>query len=124
IALALAAGVNIAANLILAPRLGAYGAAWAAVASDAALCVGCLVALRRVVTGFVPVKHWAVLLAGSLILITALSVVKQANPIAAGALTVLTLMGGFEAMSPLGLRNLFAAHRRASVAFDRTENEL
>lgn len=38
---------NIAMNTVLIPRIAAAGAAWATVATEALLTVGCLVALRR-----------------------------------------------------------------------------
>ena len=118
-ALALAAAVNVAANLALTPRLGAYGSALAAVASDATLLAGCLLALRRVMAGFVPVREWAVLAAGGALAFIALLAVKQVSVVAAAALTVAALLAGFEAMSPLGFRDVFALRAGGGGAFDR-----
>jgi len=117
--LALAAAVNLAANFALTPRLGASGSAWAAVASDATLLAGCLLALRRMMAGFVPVREWAVLAAGGALAFAALLAVKQVSVVAAAALTVAALLAGFEAMSPLGFRDVFALRAGGAGAFDR-----
>jgi len=119
VALAFAAAVNVTANLALTPRLGAYGSAWAAVASDATLLAGCLLALRRVIAGFVPVREWAVLAAGGAFAFAALLAVKQVSVVAAAALTVAALLAGFEAMSPLGFRDVLALRAGGAGAFDR-----
>ena len=121
VALAFAAAVNVTANLALTPRLGAYGSAWAAVASDATLLAGCLLALRRLMTGFVPVREWAVLVAGGALAFAALLAVKQASVAAAASLTVAALLVGFETMSPLGFRDVLVLRARAAGAFDRAE---
>jgi O-antigen/teichoic acid export membrane protein len=120
-ALALAAAVNVSVNLVLAPRFGGYGAAWAAVASDATLLAGCLLALRRVIRGFVPVREWTVLAAGGGLAFAALLAVKSVSPASAAGLTAATLIGGFEAASPLGFRDLFALNAGGAGAFDRAE---
>ncbi|PYM78820.1 MAG: hypothetical protein DME09_22635 [Candidatus Rokuibacteriota bacterium] len=119
VALAFAAAVNVTANLALTPRFGAYGSAWAAVAGDATLLAGCLLALRRLMTGFVPVREWAVLAAGGAIAFTALLALKQVSVAAAASLTVAALLAGFEAMSPLGFRDVLVLRAGAAGAFDR-----
>src|SRR5437660_3475072 len=121
VALAFAAAVNVTANLALTPRLGAYGSAWAAVAGDATLLAGCLLALRRLMTGFVPVREWAVLVAGGALAFAALLAVKQASVAAAASLTVAALLVGFETMSPLGFRDVLVLRTGAAGAFDRAE---
>jgi len=121
VALAFAAAVNVTANLALTPRLGAYGSAWAAVAGDATLLAGCLLALRRLITGFLPVREWAVLGAGGALAFGALLAVKQASVAAAASLTVAALLVGFETMSPLGFRDVLVLRTGAAGAFDRAE---
>ena len=105
--------------MLFRSRLGAYGSAWAAVASDATLLAGCLLALRRLMTGFVPVREWAVLVAGGALAFGALLAVKQASVAAAASLTVAALLVGFETMSPLGFRDVLVLRAGAAGAFDR-----
>src|SRR5438132_1163315 len=121
VALAFAAAVNVTANLALTPRLGAYGSAWAAVAGDATLLAGCLLALRRLITGFLPVREWAVLGAGGALAFGALLAVKQASVAAAASLTVAARLVCFETMSPLGFRVVLVLRTGAAGAFDRAE---
>ena len=70
-------------------------------------------------TGFVPVREWAVLAAGGAIAFTALLALKQVSVAAAASLTVAALLAGFEAMSPLGFRDVLVLRAGAAGAFDR-----
>jgi O-antigen/teichoic acid export membrane protein len=119
--LALAAAVNLAANFALTQGLGAYGSAWAAVASEATVLAGCLLALRRVMAGFVPLREWTVLAVGGALAFTALLAMKQVSITLAASCTVGTLVVGFEVMSPLGFRDLLALRAGGAGAFDRAE---
>jgi O-antigen/teichoic acid export membrane protein len=51
---ATAAGLNLGLNLLLIPTCGAMGAAWAYVASEAALCLGYALAGSRGIAGSAP----------------------------------------------------------------------
>jgi len=121
VVLAVAATVNLAANFVLTPRLGAYGSAWAAVASDATVLAGCLLALGRVTAGFVPRREWTVLAVGGALAFVALLAVKQVSITLAASCTVGALVFGFEVMSPLGFRDLLALRTGGAGAFDRSE---
>jgi O-antigen/teichoic acid export membrane protein len=121
VVLGVAAAVNLAANFVLAPRLGAYGSAWAAVASDATVLAGCLLTLGRVTAGFVPLREWTVLAVGGALAFVALLAVKQVNVTIAASCTVGALVFGFEAMSPLGFRDLLALRTGGAGAFDGAE---
>ncbi len=70
-------------------------------------------------TGFVPLREWAALAAGGALAFAALLALKQVSVVAAAALTVAALLAGFEAMSPLGFRDVFALRAGGAGAFDR-----
>jgi O-antigen/teichoic acid export membrane protein len=101
-ALGVAAGISVIFNLSLVRLLGAAAPAWSSLLSEAVLFSGCLLMLRREVKGFLPLVHWAVLLAGAVVALAALTAVKQASPVAALVLTLAVMLGGFEVMSPIG----------------------
>lgn len=113
--LAAAALVNIAVNLALAPGLGGVGAAWASLASEAVLLAGCLLALRRTVPGFLPVKEWLALATAAVLAFALLAAVKRASAAAAAVLTSVVLVGGFEIASPLGVLDLLTGGARGST---------
>jgi len=119
IALAAAAATSVAGNLLLTPRLGAMGAAWAALAGDGILCVACLLVLLRVVPGFVPLREWTALAVAGGAALALLFGVKQVSVPAAAVLTILLVVVGFEVASPVGLRDLLAL--RTTDPLDRTE---
>ena len=119
VCLALAAVTSITGTLVLAPGLGARGAAWAALSGDAALCAGCLIVLSRMVPGFVPVRQWLALAAAAGLALPAVWAIKQVSVVAAAAGTVVLLAAGFEAASPVGFRDLLFP--RAGGALDGTE---
>ncbi|MDP2625822.1 MAG: oligosaccharide flippase family protein [Candidatus Rokubacteria bacterium] len=101
-ALGVAAGVSVIFNLSLVRLLGAAAPAWSSLLSEAVLFGGCLLMLRREVKGFLPLAHWAILLAGVVVALAALTAVKQASPVVALVLTLAVVLGGFEVMSPIG----------------------
>lgn len=101
-ALGVAACVSVIFNLALARLLGAVAPAWSSLLSEAVLFVGCSIMLRRDVKRFLPLAHWAALLAGSGVALAALTAMKQASPGAALVLTLVVIVGGFELMSPIG----------------------
>lgn len=119
IALAAAAAMSIAGNLLLTPRLGATGAAWAALAGDGVLCVACLLVLLRAVPGCVPLREWTILTVAGGAALAILVGVKQVSVPAAAMLTILIVVVGFEVMSPVGVRDLLAL--RTTDPLDRTE---
>lgn len=119
IALAAAAATSVAGNLLLTPRLGAMGAAWAAVAGDGVLCIACLLVLLRVVSGFVPLREWTVLAVAAAAALALLFGIKQVSVPAAAVLTVLLVVVGFQVASPIGVREILALRIREPL--DRTE---
>jgi len=119
VALTAAAATSVAGNLLLTPRLGAMGAAWAALAGDGVLCVACLLVLLRVVSGFVPLKEWTALaVTGSAALVLLFGLKQVSAPVAA-VLTVLIVVVGFQVASPIGVREILALRIREPL--DRTE---
>jgi len=105
-ALGVAAGVNVVFNILFIPALGPAAPAWANLLSEAILFVACLAMLRRDVTAFLPLRHWALLLVGSAVALAVLWAVKQVSPVAAVALTVVVVTAGFELMSPIGVLDI------------------
>jgi PST family polysaccharide transporter len=118
-ALAAAAATSVAGNLLLTPRLGAMGAAWAALAGDGVLCIACLLVLLRVVSGFVPLREWTTLAVGGGAALALLFGVKEVSLPAAAVLTVLIVVVGFQVASPIGVREILALRIREPL--DRTE---
>jgi PST family polysaccharide transporter len=119
IALAAASATSVAGNLLLTPRLGAMGAAWAALAGDGVLCIACLLVLLRVVSGFVPLREWTTLAVAGGAALALLFGVKEVSPPAAAVLTVLIVVVGFQIASPIGVREILALRIREPL--DRTE---
>ena len=119
VALTAAAATSVAGNLLLTPRLGAMGAAWAALAGDGVLCVACLLVLLRVLSGFVPVREWTIFVVAGGAALVLLFGVKQVSVPVAAVLTVLLVVVGFEVASPVGVGDILALRVRDPL--DRPE---
>jgi O-antigen/teichoic acid export membrane protein len=104
--LTVAAGVNVIGAALLTPSLGPGGAAWSALGGELLLCLGCLLSLVRRTPGFLPVRSWAIIAATATCAFLALAAIKSVSPPASAALTVVAVVGGFELLSPVGLRDI------------------
>ncbi len=101
-----AAAANVIGAALLTPSLGAVGAAWSALGGELLLCLGCLLVLLRRTPGFLPVGSWTLIAGAALCAFAALAALKALSPLAAAVLTVVAVVGGFELLSPVGIRDI------------------
>lgn len=100
-----AAGFNVVVTMALTPFLGAVGAAWSALAAETLLCIGCAMVLTRIVPGFLPVRWWALIAGAALSAFVGLVALKSVSVLAGAVLTAAVVLGGFELLSPIGVRD-------------------
>lgn len=110
---AICAAVNVALNLALIPRMGAAGAAWASVATEATLLAICLAGLGSLARA-IPVAATALAALASALAVAAGWTLLAQRPAAKALLALVVSVGLWEGLSPWPLRRLGAsALRRA-----------
>jgi O-antigen/teichoic acid export membrane protein len=100
-----AACANVLVAIVLTPSLGPLGAAWSALAGEVLLCVGCLLHSMRFTPGFLPGRAWVLIAGAAGAALVALAALKSISMAAAAGLTVVAVLGGFELLSPVGIRD-------------------
>jgi polysaccharide transporter, PST family len=107
VVLGVATVTNLAVALPLARDLGALATAWATLVSEGVLFGGCVWALGPLARAVLPLPEWGRLWGATVATLAGLWLVKSFSPVAALALTGAAIVGGFELLSPVPLRDLF-----------------
>ena len=112
--MAVAGAVAVVAALAVTPRWGATGAAASALVGELLLLVGGqLLAVRRL-PDVLPLREWGIIGIASVLGLAAVVAAKHVNPVPAAVGTLVMVVVGFEALSPLSLREFLPRRRSAS----------